>query len=249
MNCKDFFKAERICVIIPTYNNASTLLDVLNRVLVFTDNLIVVNDGSTDDTNKILEDETFSIIEKVSYSKNQGKGYALKVGFKRALALNYNYAITLDSDGQHFPEDIPLFLENYSKNGSVMLTGVRSFNNENMPGKNHFANKFSNFWFKVQTGLSLSDTQCGFRMYPLHKLRMWWPITSRYEAELEYLVYLSWRGVPIAPVDVNVYYPPKDERISHFKPAYDFFRISVLNTILTALSIFMLPVRVVRKLL
>lgn len=244
----EFFKEERICVIVPTYNNAATLAGVLDRVLLQTSNLIVVNDGSTDDTWRILEEEAYSCVEKVSYQRNRGKGYALKSGFKRAIELGYSYALTLDSDGQHFPEDIQAFADKFRTAKGALLAGVRSFDNENMPGKNQFANNFSNFWFRLQTGVRLPDTQCGFRMYPLERLKLWWPITYRYEAELEYLVFLSWSGVSVVPVPVNVFYPPENERISHFKPAYDFFRISVLNTLLTLLSVFTVPARLFRRL-
>lgn len=238
-----------ICVVIPTYNNAGTLADVLRRTLKYMKHVIVVNDGSTDSTSQILEDEEFKDIEIVSYEKNQGKGHALKQGFKRAKQLGYFMAVTLDSDGQHYPEDIHVLVEALPYDYDAFVVGIRNFNNENMPNQNLFANKFSNFWFRLQTGVNLPDTQCGFRLYPLKKIRMWWPITSRYESELEFLVFSSWSGTQIIPVEVNVYYPPKEERISHFKPFYDFFRISVLNTILTILSIVFVPARFFRWIL
>ncbi|MDY6348053.1 MAG: glycosyltransferase family 2 protein, partial [Bacteroidales bacterium] len=117
----EFFKEERICVIVPTYNNAATLAGVLDRVLLQTSNLIVVNDGSTDDTWRILEEEAYSCVEKVSYQRNRGKGYALKSGFKRAMELGYSYALTLDSDGQHFPEDIQAFADKFRTAKGALL--------------------------------------------------------------------------------------------------------------------------------
>ena len=95
-----------------------------------------------------------------------------------------------------------------------------------------FANRFSNFWFALQTGHRLSDTQSGYRLYPLKKLPPLGLLTSRYEAELELLVFASWAGVRLVRENVNVYYPPREERVSHFRPARDFARISLLNTIL-----------------
>jgi hypothetical protein len=106
-----------------------------------------------------------------------------------------------------------------------------------MPSGNNFANKFSNFWFTAQTGRRLKDTQNGFRLYPLAAMKGMRPLTSRFEAELELLVRAAWKGIPIRPVPVNVFYPPKDERVSHFRPGKDFLRISLLNTCLTILAI------------
>ena len=96
------------CVIIPTYNNGGTVADVVARALQQTPHVIVVNDGSDDDTLSALR--PFDII-LLSYDRNRGKGHALKQGFRKARELGFRYAVTLDADGQHFPEDIPLLLE------------------------------------------------------------------------------------------------------------------------------------------
>lgn len=248
MDSKLYTRENHICVIIPTYNNAKTLPKVISEVAQFTENIIVVNDGSTDETSKILTDECFSNIQKIEYQQNKGKGHALKRGFEKSLSLGYEYAITIDSDGQHFASDIPEFLEKHATNLNSLIVGVRSFGDENMPNKNRFANNFSNFWFRFQTRNSLSDTQCGFRLYPLKRIGKHWPITSRYESELEYLVFSAWRGIPIIPLKINVYYPPSEERVSHFRPFHDFVRITILNSILSILSLLLLPIRIVRKL-
>ena len=93
----------------PTYNNGGTVLSIVQRILLIFRDLIVVNDGCTDNTEEVLK-EVSDQITIVSYKKNRGKGYALKQGFKKARELGYKYAITIDSDGQHYPEDIPLFI-------------------------------------------------------------------------------------------------------------------------------------------
>ncbi len=222
---------EKLCVIIPTYNNAKTLGDVIVRVYKFCENIIVVNDGSTDNTLQVIR-QTSLPIELVSYLQNQGKGYALVEGFKKALSLGWKYAITIDSDGQHYPEDIPLLIEAEYRNPNSIIIGSRNLTGKDMSKGSSFANKFSNFWFFIQTSIRLSDTQTGFRLYPLEKLKYLNMITSRYESELELLVFASWNGVKLAEVSINVYYPPQEERISHFRPYYDFARISVLNTLL-----------------
>lgn len=222
---------EKICVIIPTYNNATTIRRVIEDVEKYCSSIIVVNDGSTDDTAAILQSIP-SPIEVVSYPDNRGKGYALVTGFKKAKALGYTHAITIDADGQHFADDIPCFIEGLKHNPEGFIVGCRNLTEENMPRQNTFANRFSNFWFRLQTGVNLPDTQSGYRLYTLSSLKGLNLITSRYESELELLVYAAWAGVDITSVNVKVYYPPAEERVSHFRPIYDFFRISVLNTVL-----------------
>ena len=231
----------------PTYNNGGTVLTIVQRILLIFKDLIVVNDGCTDNTEEVLK-EVADKITIVSYKKNRGKGYALKQGFKKARELGYKYAITIDSDGQHYPEDIPLFINALEKHPNALIVGSRNLNEENMPGKNTFANKFSNFWFKIQTGINLPDTQTGYRLYPLEKLNNLWFLTSRYEAELELLVAAAWRGIDLIPIKINVFYPKAEERVTHFRPFWDFLRISVLNTILCVLAIvYGLPSRAIRK--
>ncbi len=248
---QNVFDEERICVIVPTYNNEKTIVDVLRRIQAYTHNIIVVNDGSTPETMTVLTDafDASELPEIVDYTPNRGKGYALMRGFRRALELGYRHAVTIDSDGQHFPEDIPAIMDCHSANKGALVVGSRNLTADNMPSKNTFANKFSNFWFRLQTGIPLEDTQSGYRLYPLEAINLRWPITPRYEAELELLVFSAWRGVPVVSVPVRVYYPPEGERISHFRPFWDFFRISVLNSILTFGALFYyLPVRLWRRL-
>jgi len=221
-------------VVIPTYNNAGTLETVLQDVLQYTNRVIVVNDGSTDDTAQILT--AFPQVQQVYYDKNRGKGIALRKGFARATELKYDYAITIDSDGQHFAADLPRFLGALETEKAAIIIGSRNLQSENMPGKNSFANRFSNFWFYVETGQKAPDTQSGYRLYPLYLIKdiVFWG--SKYEFEVEVLVRSAWKGIKITWIPVNVYYPPPEKRISHFRPLPDFSRISVLNTILVLIA-------------
>ena len=228
-------EALRLCVVVPTYNNQKTLAGVVSDILKFTSNVIVVNDGSTDSTAEILKD-FYENICVVSYMPNKGKGYALRSGFDKAEKLGYRGAVTIDSDGQHFASEIERFVEYAEKYPDALLLGQRTTEGD-MPSKNSFANKFSNFWFTVQTAYRFSDTQNGFRLYPLAVMKGLRSVSTRYEAELEMLVRSAWRGIRIVPVPTRVYYPPEGERVTHFRPGRDFFRISVLNTIFTLLAI------------
>ena len=155
-------------------------------MLQYVGDVIVVNDGATDETSGILASN--SAITVIEYHPNQGKGYALKKGFKCAAGKGFQYAITIDSDGQHLASDIGLFLDKIQQCPDSLIVGSRLLRQENMPGGNTFANKFSNFWYRLQTGINLPDTQSGFRLYPLHKISRMHFITNRYESELEMLV-------------------------------------------------------------
>lgn len=230
MTYKERMLALKCVVIIPTYNNAGTIAKVISDVKEFTTDVIVVNDGSTDETNNILA--SIDNIKVINYANNKGKGYALKIGLKKAYELGFRYAITIDADGQHFANDIPNFIEKIEEKPDSLLIGARNLTAENMPSKNTFANRFSNFWYKVETGKDLSDTQSGFRLYPLEKLQKLHLITTRYEFEVEIIVRAAWRGVNVENIPIKVYYPPIEERVSHFRPFQDFTRISILNTIL-----------------
>ena len=236
-----------ICVVIPTYNNDGTIAAVVADTLKECSDVIVVNDGSTDNTSNILH--AIEGITLVDYEKNRGKGYALKCGFERALQMGFAYAITLDADGQHYPHDIQHFLKANQEHPGALIIGNRMLEGVDRSKGSSFANQFSNFWFYIQTGRHLKDTQTGYRLYPLKKLYGLSLLTSRYEAELELLVFASWHGVELVPINIDVYYPPKEQRVSHFRPGKDFARISVLNTVLCLLAIiYGLPLRIFRGL-
>lgn len=228
-----------ICGLIPTYNNEKTIVNVVERTLAQVPTLIVVNDGSTDGTAALLtslEQQHPELVVITSVS-NKGKGAALKMGFEKAKELGYSHVVTLDADGQHFPEDIPALVHVSRIRPEAIIVGSRGTKHENMPAQSTFANRFSNFWFAVQTGLYLPDTQTGFRVYPLDQTHGQALMTRRYEAELLLLVLSAWANTPIIPEPVRVYYPPKSERVSSFRPFRDFTRISILNTFLCILAL------------
>lgn len=231
-----------VCVLIPTYNNERTLKRVIDGVLEITNHAIVVNDGATDSTPKILK--SYPNIQQLHFPKNQGKGMALREGFKKAIELGYQYAITIDSDGQHFPSDIPNFVKalDVAEDKNLLLIGSRNMDQEGVPGKSSFGNKFSNFWFWFETGIKLQDTQSGFRLYPLNTLKSIKFYTSKFEFEIEVIVKAAWRGVTVQNMPIQVLYD-ENERVSHFRPFKDFTRISILNTWLVLVMIFYIKPR------
>ena len=229
----DVEKPLKVCVIIPTYNNERTLKRVIDSVLDYSPYIIIVNDGSTDQTSEILKKYTH--LTQIHHPKNSGKGTALRNGFKKALELGYDYAITIDSDGQHFATDIPNFIEEIEANGARLLIGSRNMKQEGVPGKSSFGNNFSNFWFWFETGIRLEDTQSGYRLYPLQRIPKRY-FTDKFEFEIEVIVRSAWKGIPVKNIPIQILYDPK-ERVSHFRPFKDFTRISILNTILVIFTL------------
>lgn len=228
-----------VCAIIPTYQNAKTLLKVVADVHRVVDTVFVVDDGSNDGTAALLDKATGNERpEKVlTHPKNCGKGAALKTGLTYARQQGFRYAVTVDADGQHRADDIPALLKAVEEEPDALAIGSRGLQHENMPAKSTFANRFSNFWFALQTLQRLPDTQSGLRVYPLRCLHGLRWMSARYEAELTLLVFSAWAGVKLLPVPVSVYYPPRDQRVTHFRPGRDFTRISVLNTLLCFLMV------------
>lgn len=228
-----------VCAVIPTYQNAKTLLKVVADVHRVVDTVLVVDDGSNDGTAALLDKATGNERpEKVlTHPKNCGKGAALKTGLTYARQQGFRYAMTVDADGQHRADDIPALLKAVEEEPDALAIGSRGLQHENMPAKSTFANRFSNFWFALQTLQRLPDTQSGLRVYPLRRLHGLRWMSARYEAELTLLVFSAWAGVKLLPVPVSVYYPPRDQRVTHFRPGRDFTRISVLNTLLCFLMV------------
>lgn len=228
-----------VCAVIPTYQNAKTLLKIVADVHRVVDTVFVVDDGSNDGTAALLDKATGNERpEKVlTHPKNCGKGAALKTGLTYARQQGFRYAVTVDADGQHRADDIPALLKAVEEEPDALVIGSRGLQHENMPAKSTFANRFSNFWFALQTLQRLPDTQSGLRVYPLRRLHGLRWMSARYEAELTLLVFSAWAGVKLLPVPVSVYYPPRDQRVTHFRPGRDFTRISVLNTLLCFLMV------------
>lgn len=248
MQLQKEFERYGCCVIIPTYNNERTLEQVISEVLSYTRNIIIVNDGATDSTSQIIQ-KFKPEIDVITHKVNKGKGSALQNGFNYALSKGYDYAITIDSDGQHFPSDLSIFLKEIQTHPNTLVIGSRNMNQENIPSKSSFGNKFSNFWFQFETGIKLDDTQSGYRLYPIKKMEHIGYLTNRFEFEVEVIVKAAWQGIEVKNVPIKVHYESGKRRVSHFRPFRDFSRISVLNTYLVMLSIlYYIPFRFIKSL-
>ncbi len=234
----------RPCVLISVYNHAATLMAVVRAAGAHVP-VIVVDDGSMDGAKALLEAEPG--ITAVFLPCNRGKGAALRAGFDRAAELGFTHAITMDADGQHDAGDIPAFVEACRREPGAFLVGVRDLKGAGAPLVRRMTNAFSNFWYRVETGLALPDTQAGFRCYPLAMARGLAIRSGRYAYELEVLVRAAWTDMPVRTVPIRVDYGRPQSQRSHFRPVVDFLRISRLNNRLV-LQAFFLP-RPVRALL
>lgn len=234
----------KIFCVIPVYNNAATIKDVALRCAKLElDGVLVVDDGSTDaDLTELLRD--LPCVTLIRHERNRGKGRALMTAMKYLSAQNVDYMITLDGDGQHYPEDIDAVLPFIADNDYTMVVGTRDFENSNAPEKSRFGRRFSNFWMYLETGQRVGDAQSGFRVYPVKYISRLRFLCSHYNFETEVLVKAAWAGIPIISVPIRVWYPENDsERVSSFRPFMDNVRISLINTHLVGLRVLPLPRR------
>ena len=185
-------------------------------------------------------------IEIIHKPKNTGKGSALKMGFQRSTSLGFEYAITLDTDGQHYPDDIPNFVNSLdeSLNKNILIIGDRNMNNADVFAQSAKGNRVSTFWMYAITGLRLNDSQSGFRLYPvkeMHTIRFL-NSTKKFEFEIEAIVKSFWSGIDIKHVPIKVLYDP-EERVSHFRPFLDISRMVVLYTWFLLVRVFYITPR------
>lgn len=230
----------RVIVAVPVYNHAPTLRAVVLGLLERHPHVLVVDDGSDD-----LEPEVLAglPVRMVRHGRNRGKGAAIRTAALEARRQGMSHIVTIDADGQHDPADLPLFLEAVAADPLAVIVGARDFNTENVPGSSRFGRAFSNFWLRVQTGVILSDVQSGYRAYPLNVLENLRCTENRYSFEVEVLVRAAWAGFRLREVNIRVHYPPKGERVSHFRAFMDNASISLLNTRLTIRAIMPVPHR------
>lgn len=236
--------APRLCALIPVYNHGLTVQQVIRGAKTHLP-VVVVDDGSTDQTPSLLAQEEG--ITLVTLPQNAGKGAALKAGFDRARQLGFTHAVTLDADGQHNTDEIPDFIKACTASPEAMIVGVRDLKAAGAPGQRRFANGISTFWFKRETHVHLSDTQCGYRCYPIEAIQRLVVKSERYAYELEVMVAAAWAGITLLPQPVSSDYDAPTSRMSHFRPLLDFMRVSNTHGRLSMMA-FCLPAPL-RKLL
>ncbi|NTV52210.1 MAG: DUF2062 domain-containing protein [Candidatus Firestonebacteria bacterium] len=228
----------RICLLIPTYNHAAFLPEVLARARTLAWPVIVVDDGSTDETADLLE--KFPEIQTVRWRRNRGKGAALAAGLSLAAKLGFDLAVTLDADGQHAPADAPRLVAAAAGRLDTLVIGAREEGQQHAPRRTRFGRAFSNFWIWIETGLKVSDAQSGYRAYPVALANRVRVRSRRYGWETEMLVRLAWGGVQVAEVPVSISYAAKPA--SHFRPFQDFFLNSCVNAYLVCRRLWPWPI-------
>lgn len=213
-----------VAVLIPAFNNAVTLADAIEGALKHVETVLVVDDGSTDDTRAILE-ELSGRIDVHTHPTNRGKGVALRHGFDVLTTKGFSYAISMDADGQHFADDLPRFVEAVRERPGALAVGERNMQTAGAPRRSLFGLWFSNLSLRVLGGVRMKDSQAGFRAYPLAGIRDLDLRGTRYDLELEVLIKAARKGIPLIAVPIQCSYRPQGGRVSHFRPVRDFCHI------------------------
>ncbi len=215
---------------IPVYNNKDTVKGVAAGCRAILNNVVVIDDGSTDaDVTSLLAGSDITVLR---HGKNFGKGRAIMTAAKYVEARGGTHLITIDADGQHNPKDIEKFIPLLREDDTSIIIGCRNFNTENVPDKSRFGRKFANFWLRVETGLYVDDCQSGYRAYPVKHLNQLKLRGSHYDFEAEVLAKAAWAGLQLKIVEVDVTYPRPEHRVSGFKPFLDNLRISHTHAML-----------------
>ena len=214
----------KVAIVIPVYNHGTRISDVVLKASALDYPVFVVDDGSTDSTAAMLS--SMKNITVLTHQQNLGKGAALRTGFE-AAQQSCDWAITFDADGQHKPEDVENLLEVVTDTNRPIVIGKRQgMDGDHVPWTSKFGRKFSNFWVWVSGGPFISDSQSGFRLYPLPEALDLAVQARRFQFEVEILVKAHQQSIPILEVPVQVVYQKGAERISHFHPWKDFLRNS-----------------------
>jgi glycosyltransferase involved in cell wall biosynthesis len=217
-------KNTRFAFVIPVYNHAGTVAQVVKNAQAMGYPVFVVDDGSTDTTYGQIKE--IADIQILRHEQNQGKGAAIITGFAAASNVA-DWAITIDADGQHYPEDARKLIKTIPKKIRPIVVGARAgMEGKHVPWTSSFGRKFSNFWVRTSGGPAISDSQSGFRIYPLPEALNLKTKARRFQFEVEILVQASRDGIPVIEAPVRVNYNPNGERISHFRPFVDFLRNS-----------------------
>jgi len=218
---------ENFVIIIPAYNEEKTIRDIVKRALKQCDKVVVVDDGSSDGTIAELANLPIDLIK---HKKNQGKASSLWDGFQFALKNKIDFIITLDGDAQHAPEDIGLLINDRIKYKNHIIIGARLADKGSIPAKRYYANKIANFWIAWASGYPISDSQSGFRLYPVNlfdSLKISTSKNSSFVFESEVIIKAAKVGIYSHPVTISAIYRD-DARPSHFQGVRDITLITLM---------------------
>ena len=212
----------KFAVVIPVYNHGQAVAAVVEKAMRLSLPVFVVDDGSTDSTRETIA--PLGGIHLLRHAENKGKGAALLTGFAEASKIA-DWAITMDGDGQHHPEDALNLISAIPAGRRPIMVGMRTgMAGKHVPWTSRFGRKFSNFWVRISGGPAMTDSQSGFRIYPLPEAMNLDVKARRFQFEVEILVRAAWANIPIIEVPVRVSYAGGQQRISHFRPFVDSLR-------------------------
>ncbi len=212
---------EALAVVIPAYQAAPTIADVAQRALALLPTVLVIDDGSDDDT---AGEARRAGAEVISQPQNRGKGDALELAFETLFARGFEAVITVDADGQHLPEEIPV-LTRAAVDGVDLVLGTRSHLFEQMSRLRRFSNRLSSRVISLVAGASVGDVQTGFRLYTRRLIAATGFPEARFEAESAVVIRAARQGLRIVSVPVRLGFAD-GRTTSHFRPLADSLRIA-----------------------
>lgn len=207
----------KTCVLIPAYNEAKIIGDVISKIGRLGLDVMVVDDGSTDETAARAKEAGASVIK---HSHNKGKGASIREGVRHILAEPYDAVIIMDGDGQHNPDEISVFLKR-AEEGSSFIIGNRMSNTESMPWVRYFTNRIMSVIISLICRQHVPDTQCGYKFITRDALEKLNLASSRYDIETEILIEAARSGVRIDSVPIKTIYRREE---SYIRPIVDTFR-------------------------
>lgn len=208
--------------LVPAYQAAGSIADVVRGTAEVLGPVVVVDDGSSDDTAARAEAAGAVVVRQAT---NRGKGAALVAGLRYLAERGLTHALTLDADGQHLPSQVPVLLAASAAAPDAIVVGVRKKEGHTIRGINRFGNWIADRLMRSIAGQPLPDTQSGFRVYPVAATLALGTEGTRYEFETEVLLRAARAGMPLVGIPVEVFYPPVAERTSHYRPWRDTLRI------------------------
>lgn len=214
----------KVAVLIPAYNAADTLPALLERTMVFVPNknIIVVDDGSTDATRSIADR---SGVITIVHTRNKGKGAALQSGFNVVLENSFDAVITMDSDLQHAPEEIPQFISIFQRSHSDVIIGNRLHNTKGMPFHRFLSNSITTALVRMKTGSTIRDSQSGFRLIARHVLEKVTLQSAGFEAETEFLIKAASSGCTFGTIPIETIYHGEKSTMTYFHTTIQFIKV------------------------
>lgn len=215
-------------ILIPAYEPTEKMIELLSELKAKTEyRILVVDDGSGERYQALFDKAESYGATVLHHPKNEGKGVALKTGFAHLISkYEQDSVVCADSDGQHHVDDIIKIANAIETGKREMVLGARKFEGT-VPFKSRFGNRVTAFFFKLATGISISDTQTGLRGYPSSLLSWLCSVEgSRFEYELNLLLAAKEAGVAIRELTIATIYENNNSG-THFRPIHDSILVSM----------------------